>query len=367
MSHEKHIQRCLELAKKGIGTTRPNPSVGAVIVHNETIIGEGFTSPYGGSHAEVNAINSVKNEELLKEATIYVTLEPCAHFGKTPPCANLIVEKQIPNVVIGCIDTNSLVAGKGVEILKNARCNVTVGVLEKECLEHHKRFFTVQNKKRPYIILKWAETKDGFVAPNYHYEQSEVISEIKMRLPQQKSLLRNDAQPIWISNSYSQQLVHKWRGEEHAILVGTNTVIADNPSLTVRSWSGENPVRIIIDRNLRIPKKATVLDGNVKTIVITEEKDLKQSNAIFYERIDFSKNIVEQICLVLYKHQIQSVIIEGGSQTLQTFIDSNLWDEARVFTGDVYFTEGVKAPNFNATLFSEENIQNDILRIYRND
>ena len=371
LHHKKYIQRCLQLAKNGLGTTRPNPSVGAVIVHDNIIIGEGFTSPYGGSHAEVNAINSVKNQELLKEATIYVTLEPCAHYGKTPPCANLIVEKQIPNVVIGCIDTNSLVAGKGVEILKKAGCNVTVGVLENECLEHHKRFFTVQNKKRPYIILKWAETQDGFIAPNRHYEQSEVISEVKMRLPQQKSLLRNDAQPIWISNTYSQQLVHKWRGEEHAILVGTNTVIADNPSLTVRSWTGDNPIRIIIDRNLRIPKEATVLNGKVKTIVITEkktsERHYEQSEVIFYEEIDFSSNIVEQICQVLFKHQIQSVIIEGGAQTLQTFINTNLWDEARVFIGETTFKNGIKAPVFKAKLSSEEKIENDILRIYRND
>ena len=199
----------MQLAKNGIGTTRPNPSVGAVIAYNDKIIGEGFTSSYGGNHAEVNAINSVKNKALLKESTIYVTLEPCSHFGKTPPCADLIVKHQIKNVVIGCVDTNSLVAGKGIERLQNAGINVEVGVLEKECLEHHKRFFTVQNKKRSYIILKWAETKDGFIAP----------------------LEKDEQKPVWISNSYSQLLVHKWRSKEHAILVGTNTVIADNPEI----------------------------------------------------------------------------------------------------------------------------------------
>lgn len=344
MNHEFYIVRCLELAKKGIGTTRPNPSVGAVIVHNNKIIGEGFTSPYGGPHAEVNAINAVQNQELLKEATIYVTLEPCSHHGKTPPCADLIIEKGIPNIVIGCVDTNSLVAGKGIERLKKASRNVIVGVCQKDCIEHHRRFFTVQNKKRPYIILKWAETKDGFIAP----------------------LTKDEQKPVWISNQYSQQLVHKWRSEEHAILVGTNTVIADNPSLTVRNWKGNNPIRIVIDKNLRIPSEVTVFDGNVKTIIVTEEKK-EENQHVIYEQIDFSFQVAEQICEVLYKHQIQSVIIEGGAKTLQTFIDANLWDEARVFIGDVVFGEGVKHPIFNAKLSSEEKIDNDTLRIYRND
>ena len=375
MNHEKYIQRALQLAKNGIGTTRPNPSVGAVVVYKNTIIGEGFTSPYGNNHAEVNAINAVKNQELLKKATIYVTLEPCAHFGKTPPCANLIVTKQIPNVIIGCVDTNSLVAGKGIEILKKAGCNVVVGVLENECKKHHKRFFTVQNKKRPYVILKWAQTKDGFIAPIRHYEQREVIYKSISKLPQQKSLLKNDAKPVWISNKYSQQLVHKLRSNEHAILVGTNTVIADNPKLNVRSWSGENPIKIILDRNLRIPLNAAIFDDNVKTIVITDIKKQETSETCHYEdneaicceEIDFSKNIAEQICNVLQKYKIQSVIIEGGAQTLQTFIDSNLWDEANVFIGESQFKDGVEAPVFKAKIISEEKIQNDILRTYIND
>lgn len=353
MNHEKYIQRCLQLAKKGIGTTRPNPSVGAMIVYNDKVIGEGFTSPYGGPHAEVNAINSVQNQDLLKEATIYVTLEPCSHHGKTPPCADLIIEKEIPNIVIGCLDTNNLVAGKGIERLKKAGRNVTVGVCEEDCKEHHKRFFTVQNKKRPYIILKWAETKDGFIAP----------------------LTKDEQKPVWISNSYSQQLVHKWRSEEHAILLGTNTVIADNPSLTVRSWKGNNPVRVVIDKNLRIPSEVTVFDENVQTIIITEAEkeisvisnDSEKSQKLIYEQIDFYSQVAKQICEVLHKHQIQSVIIEGGAQTLQTFIDANLWDEAKVFIGNVSFGEGVKRPIFDAKLSSEERIDNDILRIYRND
>ncbi|WP_408034065.1 bifunctional diaminohydroxyphosphoribosylaminopyrimidine deaminase/5-amino-6-(5-phosphoribosylamino)uracil reductase RibD [Tenacibaculum sp. 1_MG-2023] len=337
----------MQLAKNGIGNTRPNPSVGAVIVQDNKIIGEGFTSAYGGNHGEVNAINSVENKDLLKDSTIYVTLEPCSHFGKTPPCADLIVKHKIPNVVIGCVDTNSLVAGKGIERLENAGIKVTVGVLETECLEHHKRFFTVQNKKRPFIILKWAQTANGFIAPVSKEEQK----------------------PVWISNQYSQQLVHKWRSEEHAILLGTNTVVADNPKLNVRSWSGNNPVRIVLDANCRLDKNANVFDGSVETIVLVDSRNKKQDarQNLIFEQIDFSESIANQICEVLQKHKIQSVIIEGGRQTLQTFIDENLWDEARVFTGEVSFESGVVAPQFSARLSSEEKIKNDSLRIYRND
>jgi len=367
------MQRCLQIAKNGMGTTRPNPSVGAVVVLNNKIIGEGFTSPYGGNHAEVNAINSVKDKSVLKEATIYVTLEPCAHFGKTPPCADLIAKHQLKNVVIGCVDTNSLVAGKGIEHLKKAGCKVTVGVLEDACKEHHKRFFTVQNKKRPYIILKWAETKDGFISPNRYYEKgtNEVISTSKKRLSQQLNLLRNDAKPVWISNTFSQQLVHKWRSEEHAILVGTNTVIADNPKLNVRSWTGNNPVRVVLDRSLRIPKDAAIFDGSVPTLVFVEnrgeKKESRQKNIIF-EAIDFSKNVAKQIVAMLFKHEIQSVIIEGGTQTLQTFIDENLWDEARVFTGNVMFKSGVEAPILPQKKEKEiMYIQKDVLKTYKND
>lgn len=347
MNHEKYIERCLQIAKNGIGTTRPNPSVGAVVVLNDEIIGEGFTEPYGGSHAEVNAINAVKDKTQLKQATIYVTLEPCSHFGKTPPCADLIAKHQIKNVVIGCVDSNSLVSGKGIERLKDAGCNVIVGVLEKECKKHHKRFFAVQNKKRPYIILKWAETKNGFIAP----------------------VTKEEVMPVWISNAYSQQLVHKWRSEEHAILVGTNTVIADNPKLNVRSWKGENPVRVVLDKSLRIPLHMNVFDGNVKTIVVVElkQKDQKSRENVIFEQIDFSKNIAEQVCAVLQKHQIQSIIIEGGLQTLQTFIDVDLWDEARVFVGENIFENGVEAPVISGSLLEEIKIKNDYLKIFTND
>ncbi len=331
--HEKYIKRCIEIAKNGLGITRPNPMVGCVIVLNNTIIGEGFTSKYGGSHAEVNAINSVKDKTLLKKATLYVTLEPCSHYGKTPPCSDLIIYHKIPNIVIGCIDDNEKVAGKGIEKLINSGCQVTVGVLETECKDHHKRFFTFHNKKRPYIILKWAETIDGFMAP--------------------KTI--NEQKPVWITNEFSRQLVHKWRAEELAILVGNNTVLQDNPSLTVRDWKGENPIRIVIDKDYKLSKNYSVFNDDAKTIIIGKNN------------IDFSNNIAQQICSVLFEHEITSVIIEGGSKTLQTFINENLWDEARVFTGNCYFNEGVKSPTFSGKLVSETKIKEDILKIYTND
>jgi diaminohydroxyphosphoribosylaminopyrimidine deaminase/5-amino-6-(5-phosphoribosylamino)uracil reductase len=259
-----------------------------------------------------------------------------------------LVKHQFKNVVIGCVDTNDLVAGKGIERLRNAGINVITGVLEDKCRAHHKRFFTVQEKKRPYIILKWAETKDGFIAP----------------------LTKNKQKPVWISNKTSQQLVHKFRSEEHAILVGTNTVIADNPKLNVRSWFGKNPIRIVLDKSLQISKNSNVFDGSVKTIVITETKvsrNDQQHKSLCFEVIDFNENIAEQICTVLQKHQIQSVIIEGGAKTVQTFIDANLWDQARVFIGETSFTKGIKAPVFLAKITSETKIINDTLKIYNND
>lgn len=339
------MYRCLQLAKLGIGTTHPNPSVGAVLVYNDKIIGEGYTSNYGGAHAEVNAIQSVKDLSLIKKATLYVTLEPCAHFGKTPPCADLIISKKIPNVVIGTIDTHSVVAGKGIEKLRAHGCDVLVGVLEDECKNHHKRFFTFQNKNRPYIILKWAETSNGFIAP----KQKEKLS------------------PVWISNIYAQQLTHKWRAEEHAILVGTNTVLADNPKLNVRKWTGQNPIRIVIDRSLKINTDLSIYDASVKTIVITELQQKNNHEHLIFEVINFDKNVPKQILDVLTKHKIQSIIIEGGTLTLQSFINDNLWDEARVFIGNNDFEDGIDAPIFQATLQKEKRIANNILRIYSND
>ncbi len=332
-THETYIKRCLQIAKNGLGTTRPNPMVGAVIVHNDLIIAEGFTSAYGGNHAEVNAINAVKDQSLLSKSTIYVTLEPCSHFGKTPPCSDLIVRHKIPNVVIGCVDDNPEVAGKGIAKLRASGCNVTVGVLEAECKAHHKRFFTFHNKKRPYIILKWAETADGFIAP----------------------IKKDEKKPVWITNKYSRQLVHKWRAEEQAILVGTNTVIEDNPSLTVRDWSGENPIRVVLDKTSKLNADYTVFNDEAKTIRVTSED------------IDFEKPIAIQIANLLFKQNINSIIIEGGSQTLQTFIDENLWDEARIFIGNVNFKTGIKAPKLNGNLISESKIKNDLLKIYAKD
>ena len=330
--HEKYIKRCIEIAENGLGFTRPNPMVGCVIVHNNLIIGEGFTSAYGGNHAEVNAIESVLDTSLFKKSTLYVTLEPCSHFGKTPPCANLIVKHKIPKVVIGTLDTHSKVSGKGIEILRTGGCDVTIGVLENECKHHHRRFFTFHNKKRPYIILKWAETQDGFIAPK----------------------TKDTHQPIWITNEISRQLVHKWRAQEHSILVGTNTVLEDNPSLTVRDWAGQNPIRIVLDRDFKLEKDSNVFNKESETLVISNHD------------IDFEGEIASQICTLLHKKDIQSIIIEGGAKTLQTFIDENLWDEARVFKGKMEFQTGIKAPKLSGRLISESLITDDQLNIYIN-
>lgn len=348
--HEKYIKRCIEIAKNGLGTTAPNPMVGCVIVHENNIIAEGFTSAYGGAHAEVNAINAVKDLSLLSKATLYVTLEPCSHFGKTPPCSDLIIKHNIKQVVIGCLDSNPLVAGRGIEKLKDAGCEVITGVLETECRKHHKRFFTFHDKKRPFIILKWAETADGFIAPKQK-------SEIK---------------PVWITNAYSRQLVHKWRAEEQAILVGSKTIQADNPSLTVRDWHGNNPTRIVLNPKNDLSPSFKVFNSEAKTIVIgrKENEKLKPSDNIIIESIDWDSqyNIAKQICDVLWKHNITSVIVEGGAQTFQTFINEKLWNEARVFRSEVQFNSGVEKPILTAeNTPTIKNIGNDILKIYKND
>jgi diaminohydroxyphosphoribosylaminopyrimidine deaminase/5-amino-6-(5-phosphoribosylamino)uracil reductase len=331
--HEKYINRCIEIAKNGLGTTRPNPMVGCVIVYNDKIIAEGFTSPYGGPHAEVNAIQSVTDKSILQNATLYVTLEPCSHFGKTPPCSDLIISHKIPKVVIGTIDDNSLVAGRGIKRLQNAGCDVVVGVLEAECKEHHKRFFTFHNKKRPYIILKWAQSADGFLSPE----------------------TKDERKPVWITNPYSRQLVHKWRAEEQAILVGGNTVLQDNPSLTVREWTGLQPTRVVIDKYNNLPDTAAVFNTSAKTIKLTETD------------LDFSKPLATQICEKLHEYNINSIIIEGGHNTLQDFIDENLWDEVRIFYGTNLFMEGTKAPSIKGSLTSETKLLNDTLKYYIND
>tara|TARA_R110000850_G_scaffold269549_1_gene401813 strand:- start:21377 stop:22417 length:1041 start_codon:yes stop_codon:yes gene_type:complete len=343
--HEKYINRCIELAKNGLGTTYPNPLVGSVVVYNDKIIGEGWHKKAGEPHAEVNAINSVKDKSLLSKATIYVSLEPCSHFGKTPPCADLIVFHKIPNVVIGTVDPNEKVAGKGIKKLMEADANVTIGILEKECYNLNKRFFTFHNKKRPYIILKWAETADGFIAPIFKDEQK----------------------PVWITNSYSRQLVHKWRTEEQAILVGTKTVLDDNPSLNARDYSGNSPVRIVLDKSGKINSKFHVKDNTIKTIILTENEDFQTVENCIYEKCTFDKNLIETIFAVLVKHQIQSVIIEGGSKTIQSFIDKDLWDEARVFKGKTIFEKGIKAPTINHSARRKNQILTDELIYIVND
>ena len=343
--HKKYMSRCIQLAKNGLGTTYPNPLVGSVIVHKDRIIGEGWHYKAGEPHAEVNSISSVLDKSFLKKATIYVSLEPCSHFGKTPPCADLIIESRIKKVVIGSLDPNPKVAGRGVKKLMEAGCDVVVGVLEKECDELNKRFFTFHQKKRPYIFLKWAQTADGYISP--------------------KTETRKETKPVWITGEYSRQLVHKMRAEESSILVGTNTALQDNPSLTVREWAGENPVRIVIDKNLKIPANYSLLDGQTRTFVFNEKESLENGKTTFLE-IDFSEEIIPQILKRIYEEGLQSVIIEGGTKTLQSFVDLNLWDEVYLFSGKTSFSEGVKAPNFQGHLISEEKIKEDILRIFKN-
>lgn len=343
--HTTFMKRCLALAENGLGSTYPNPLVGSVIVHEDQIIGEGWHQKVGEAHAEVNAIHSVKgNKSILKESTLYVNLEPCSHYGKTPPCADLIIEHQFKKVVIGTADPFVAVAGKGIERLKSAGIEVIVGVLEQECNELNKRFFMFHQQKRPYIILKWAQTQNRMLAP----------------------LTKDKKRPVWISNPYSRQLVHKWRTEEQAILVGTHTVLQDNPKLDTRHWTGQNPVRIILDRTLIIPKDFSVYDKSCKTIFITEKPIASEDDNLVFEQINFSKNRNTQIMEVLYKHNLQSVIIEGGKEVLEGFITDNLWDEARVFSSDTFIEHGIKAPNFNFQCSNETKILNDSLNYYYN-
>ena len=342
-TNEHYIKRCIELAKNGLGTTYPNPMVGSVIVHDGKIIGEGWHRKAGEPHAEVNAVNSVKDLSLLSKATIYVSLEPCSHFGKTPPCCDMIIKHKIPNVVVGTIDPNSLVAGNGIKRLQENGVNVTVGILEKECQELNKRFFTFHNKKRPYIILKWAESQDGFIAP----------------------AAKEKKEPVWISNQFSRQLTHKWRSEEQSILVGTNTVLDDNPKLDTRDWHGINPVRVVLDRTGKIPNDFYIKDKKTKTIIITEQENLTSTENCIYENAIFGIELTKTIAHILHKYGIQSIIIEGGQKTLQSFIDENLWDEARVFIGSIHFKKGIKAPDLDGN-FQIKNIKDDQLKLYFN-
>jgi len=343
-SHEIYMKRALFLASKGLASAMPNPSVGAVIVYKDTIIGEGYTSFFGGPHAEVQAINNVKDKNLLSESTLYVTLEPCSHFGKTPPCADLIVKHKIKHVVIGCTDPFVEVAGKGIEKLKNAGINVTVGILENECIASHRRFFTFHQKNRPYIILKWAESADGFIAP----------------------LIKDEQKPVWLSNTYSRQLTHKWRSEEMGILIGTNTVLEDNPSLTTREYFGKKPVRIYLDSKHKINSTFTITNVDAKTICLTTKIPVKPIKNIMYKEINFNL-LIDEICRVCFEANLQSVIVEGGTYTLQQFIDKNIWDEARVFKCEPILKNGIEGPTLKShRLYTQQKIANDTLVIYKN-
>ncbi len=299
--------------------------VGAVIVHNNTIIGEGYHQQYGGPHAEVNAINSVKDTSLLKDSTIYVSLEPCSHFGKTPPCSDLIIAHKIPKVVIAAIDSNAVVCGNGISKLKAAGIEVITGILEKEANELNSAFNTFHQKKRPYLILKWAETKDGFIDTK---RESNATPSLK------------------ISNSSSSRWVHKLRSETQAILVGTNTALLDNPSLTTRKWAGKNPIRIVIDTNLKLPLHLHLFDGSNPTLVFNSLKSGKEKN-IEYIQVTNDSNYLESMLHQLWKRNIQSVLIEGGAFTLQQFIEKDIWDRIYRICTSLYLKDGVKSPSFN--------------------
>ena len=321
-THIKYMERCIELASEGIGNTYPNPMVGCVIVHNNKIIGEGSHQQYGYNHAEVNAINSVVDENILKESTLYVNLEPCNHYGKTPPCTKLILEKGIKNVIIGSKDPNSHVLGGGISTLISNGCNVEYGIMKDECDLLNKRFFTYHNQKRPYIILKWAESKDGYISP--------------------KKSNRNKGDIFWISNEESRKMSHYFRSQEHSILVGVQTVIDDDPELTTRLVEGNNPKRIVLDPNNRIPLNSKVLSNESETIIFSSTKNLE---------LNIDNEVINQFDLdsileSLFKRGIQSIIVEGGAYTIQKFIDSDKWDCIRIFKSEKNLKEGLVAPKY---------------------
>ena len=338
------MHRCLELARLGAGHVAPNPMVGAVLVHEDRIIGQGYHQLYGKAHAEVNCIASVKPEDahLIPHSTIYVSLEPCAHHGKTPPCADLIVEKRIPRVVVGCRDPFPQVNGKGIEKLQAAGIEVTVGVLEKECKELNKRFFLFHTRHRPYIILKWAQTANGKIAAN------------------DRRLL--------ISNELTNRLVHKWRSEEASILVGPRTALLDNPALTARNWTGPDPIRLVIDKDLQLPNDLQLFDKKVRTIVFNNHKH-EEDGPIQYYQLSADSSLINQLVLALHHLKIQSVLVEGGARLLQSFIDEDYWDEARVITGDeLEIPAGLPAPQLqHARLISRESLLSDTIRYYQHE
>lgn len=330
------MRRALQLAALGRGRVSPNPLVGCVIVHHDEIIGEGWHQQYGGPHAEVNAINAVADKSVLAKSALYVNLEPCSHFGKTPPCADLLIQHNIGKVVIANLDSNPVVSGSGVKKLCDAGIEVVTGILADEGREMNKRFFTFMEHRRPYIILKWAQTSDGFIAQE-NYESK------------------------WISNEHSRQLVHKWRSEEDAILVGTRTAAHDNPSLTVREWSGRNPVRIVLDRFLKLDERLTVFDRKQKTICynVIKHEEFNNLSLIRIDEMNFFDNVVAD----LWQRKIQSVIVEGGAATLNFFLQSKLWDESRVFKSHRVFHKGIAAPLPPGKVIRRQSVNNDLLEI----
>lgn len=346
MNHEFYMQRCLELAVMGMGNVSPNPMVGCVIVHEDKIIGEGYHQRIGEAHAEVNAIHDVfvkhgeRAASLLKQATAYVSLEPCSHFGKTPPCADLLIRHQIKKVVIGNTDPFESVNGKGITKLRDAGIEVIIEVLKDRCEFVNRRFFTRIKEKRPYFILKWAQTADGYFAPDDLLQQ-------------------------WISGSEAKILTHQWRSEEDGILVGKNTVLIDNPQLNTREVRGKNPIRIVIDKNLAIPSHFHIFNEAAKTVVFNEVKTEVVNNIHFIQMEDMHFYLPQKIAYQLYLMDIQSVIIEGGANLLQQFIVSNLWDEARIFTSKAIWGNGKKAPEISGTLIEQSAIGNDELKIYK--
>ena len=333
------MQHCLELAQKGAGYVAPNPMVGSVIVHKDKIIGEGYHTKYGAAHAEVEALNSVSEKDLLKDSTLYVSLEPCNHQGKTPPCTKAILEANVPSIVVGTRDPNPKVSGTGILQLKSKGVEVLEDILKVECEDLNRRYFTFVTKKRPYIILKWAQTGDGYIA-------------------------RDDYSSKWISSEESRKLVHNWRSEEAAIMVGTNTAVYDNPSLTVREVEGLNPLRVVLDKNLRIPKTHNIFTDGDQTVVFNADEDDEQGQTR-YIKIPFD-NTLNEILEALYSMDVLSLFVEGGAGLLSSFIAENLWDEARVFISNQKFGTGIKAPILSADLKATENISSDTLNIFRN-
>lgn len=340
ITDELFMSRALQLAALGHGTVSPNPMVGCVIVNEGKIIGEGWHQKYGQSHAEVNAINNVSDKSLLKTSTLYVNLEPCSHFGKTPPCADMLVREGVKKVVISNLDSNPLVAGQGIKKLRTAGIEVKTGILNNEGRELNKRFFTFIEKQRPYIILKWAETADGFIA-------------------------RENYDSKWISNELSRQLVHKWRTEEDAVLIGSITAKHDNPQLNVRNWTGRNPIRVVIDRHLKLDRSLNLFDLSQRTLCYNFDKD-EENESLSYVKLN-AQNFLQNLLADLYLKKIQSVIIEGGAHTLQLFIDAGLWDEARIFVAPKAFKQGIKAPNFMGRLIYQQHLNTDLLRIFYPD